>query len=57
MIWEAKGRYILPYFVMMLPMAAIGLEEVSEKVKAKLSVLRGNTLLDAGSPTNSNTGV
>ena len=57
MIWEAKGRYILPYFVMMLPMAAIGLEEVSEKVKAKLSVLRGNTLPNAGSPTNSNTGV
>lgn len=57
MIWEAKGRYILPYFVMMLPMAAIGLEEVSEKVKAKLSVLRENTLLDAGSPINRNTGV
>ncbi len=29
MIWEAKGRYILPYFVTMLPMAAMGLDEIS----------------------------
>lgn len=33
MIWEAKGRYILPYFVAMLPMAAIGLSECSGRVK------------------------
>lgn len=33
MIWEAKGRYILPYFVMMLPMAAIGVAELTERVK------------------------
>ncbi len=32
MIWEAKGRYILPYFVMMIPMAAVGLEEISQRV-------------------------
>lgn len=29
-IWEAKSRYILPYFVMMLPMAAGGLAEISQ---------------------------
>lgn len=33
MIWEAKGRYILPYFVMMLPMAALGLSALSEPLK------------------------
>lgn len=33
MIWEAKGRYILPYFVMMLPMAAAGLAELSLRVR------------------------
>ena len=28
-LWEAKSRYVLPYFVMMLPMAAGGLAELS----------------------------
>ncbi len=36
MIWEAKGRYILPYFVLMLPMAAAGLSELSERICARL---------------------
>lgn len=36
MLWEAKGRYILPYFVMMLPMAAVGLSELSARVRAWL---------------------
>ena len=34
MLWEAKGRYILPYFVMMLPMAAVGLSMLAVRVKA-----------------------
>lgn len=33
MMWEAKGRYILPYFVMMVPLAALGLEELAGRVK------------------------
>lgn len=37
MMWEAKGRYILPYFVMMVPMAASGLEELAERGKSWLS--------------------
>lgn len=37
MMWEAKGRYILPYFVMMVPMAALGLEEMAERGKQLLS--------------------
>ena len=41
MLWEAKGRYILPYFVMMLPMAAVGLAELTERVSA-WPVLRNN---------------
>ncbi|NBK92220.1 hypothetical protein D5278_09600 [bacterium 1XD21-13] len=36
MLWEAKGRYILPYFVMMLPMAAAGLAELTARVNAWL---------------------
>jgi hypothetical protein len=36
MIWEAKGRYILPYFVMLLPMAAVGLAEVSARAELRI---------------------
>lgn len=38
MLWEAKGRYILPYFVMMLPMAAAGLAEVTKRVSIWLAL-------------------
>ena len=37
MIWEAKGRYILPYFVAMLPMAAVGLAECSRRMACRIS--------------------
>ena len=40
-VWEAKGRYILPYFVAMLPMAAIGLSERSARAAALLRKYRG----------------
>lgn len=33
LLWEAKGRYILPYFVIMLPPAAAGIYEITEKIK------------------------
>lgn len=29
-LWEAKSRYILPYFIMMIPMAATGLSQLSD---------------------------
>ena len=32
MAWEVKGRYGLFYFVLALPAAAAGLEEVSERL-------------------------
>ena len=50
MLWEAKGRYILPYFVMMLPMAAVGLSQLTLRVRAWLGakgVLKKN--LEKGS--------
>ncbi len=33
MLWEAKGRYILPYFILMLPMAAAGLSETARRAQ------------------------
>ena len=36
MLWEAKGRYILPYFVMMLPMAAVGLSRTAARAEGWL---------------------
>ena len=36
MLWEAKGRYILPYFVMMLPMAAVGLSQLTARAEGWL---------------------
>lgn len=33
MIWEAKSRYALPYFVLLLPVAAYGLTRISGKIK------------------------
>lgn len=35
MLWEAKSRYVLPYFVMMLPMAAGGLYQVHEIIRGR----------------------
>ena len=43
-LWEAKSRYVLPYFVMMLPMAAGGLAELSgciRKWRTKDEALQG----------------
>ena len=32
MIWEAKSRYVFPYFVFLLPLAAYGLVVVKNKI-------------------------
>ena len=40
-LWEAKSRYVLPYFVMMLPMAAGGLAELSGCIRTKDEALQG----------------
>lgn len=34
MLWEAQARYILGYFVLMLPLAAVGLNEIIKKMDA-----------------------
>lgn len=39
LIWEAQARYALPYFVLMLPLAAKGMNEM---VKFKLSLFKSN---------------
>ena len=41
MLWEAKGRYILPYFVMMLPMAAVGLSMLANCQEGDLLITMG----------------
>ena len=35
-LWEAKSRYILPYFIMMIPMAAVGLQSCYSGMEMKL---------------------
>lgn len=32
-IWEAKSRYVFPYYVMMIPMAAVAIESIFSKEK------------------------
>jgi len=32
MIWEAKSRYVFPYFVVLIPLAAYGLIIVRNKI-------------------------
>lgn len=35
MLWEAKGRYVLVYFVMLLPIAAAGCEGIMEFIRRR----------------------
>lgn len=35
MLWEAKSRYVLPYFVMMLPLTAAGICEITQKIQKR----------------------
>jgi uncharacterized membrane protein len=32
-LWEAQSRYVFPYFVMMLPMAALGIQSLFDKME------------------------
>ena len=34
-LWEAKSRYIIPYVVILIPVAISGITELSEKLKTK----------------------
>ena len=43
MLWEAQSRYILGYFVLMLPLAAWGLDKI---LNGFSQVLRKITLAD-----------
>lgn len=35
-IWEAKGRYIFPYYVSMFPLAVLGYSKLTDFIKSKL---------------------
>ncbi|MEQ8153659.1 MAG: glycosyltransferase family 39 protein [Clostridiaceae bacterium] len=35
MVWEAKGQYIVTYFVMIIPYAAAGINAILERIKSK----------------------
>ena len=39
MAWEAKGEYIMPYFVMLVPLAAVGITCVLDYINKKLNVM------------------
>lgn len=41
MLWEAKARYILGYFVLLLPLAAFGLNEILKKADSLYRKKRG----------------
>ena len=49
MFWEVKGRYGLFYFVLLLPAAAKGLEELCEWTKERLDT-KGNTVWKKKTP-------
>ena len=36
-IWEAKSRYVIPYVVILIPLAVIGFDEFILKIKEKIS--------------------
>lgn len=47
-IWEAKARYIFPYYVMMLPMATIGYITLITKIKKGLQWIVCRIMSDGG---------
>ena len=34
-IWEMKSRYTLPYVIMLIPISAIGVQYIVDKIKLK----------------------
>lgn len=42
MVWEAKGQYVMPYFVMLIPYSAAGISLVSGSIQAKFGKSRKN---------------
>jgi len=38
LLFEAKSQYILPYFIVLIPMAAVGLNELYVLIKNKQGV-------------------
>ncbi len=40
LIWEAKARYVMPYFIMMIPYGVIGLFEIVNLIEDKLKTAK-----------------
>lgn len=49
-LWEAKARYVLPYYVMMYPLAAIGYWQALRRMAALIDKLRGRGKADNVTP-------
>ena len=45
LIWEAKARYILPYYIGMYPMAAIGYQQFIVWLKGRIATIRKNAAI------------
>jgi len=47
MVWEAKGQYVMPYFLMIIPYSAAGLSLISDHIQAKFSKSSAGTIADS----------
>ncbi len=47
LLWEAKSRYIIPYIVILIPVAVSGAEEIIEKLEMKIRK-KNSRMLEAG---------
>ena len=41
LIWEAKGRYVFPFFVMLIPVAAAGLKIALDLFTERIGKMKG----------------
>ena len=39
MIWEAQSRYILGYYVLLLPLAACGCDSLIERIEKRITAV------------------
>lgn len=53
-LWEAKSRYIIPYVAILIPIAVVGMSELSEWIKIKIRKNKRNNkkLLKEGESKN-----
>lgn len=44
MLWEAKSRYIIPYYISLIPVASIGISMLMKKISEKFKKSKGNVI-------------